>query len=33
MVADPDYLETSRIRTAALADSRLLPCNETLLGA
>jgi uncharacterized protein (DUF1330 family) len=33
MVADPDYLETSRIRTAALADSRLLPCGETVLGA
>ena len=33
MVGDPDYLETSRIRTAALADSRLLPCAETVLGA
>jgi uncharacterized protein (DUF1330 family) len=33
MVADPDYLETSRIRTAALADSRLLPCTEAVLGA
>lgn len=33
MVADPEYLETSRIRTAALADSRLLPCTETVLGA
>jgi uncharacterized protein (DUF1330 family) len=32
MVADPDYLETSRIRTAALADSRLLPCTEAALG-
>jgi uncharacterized protein (DUF1330 family) len=32
MVADPDYIETSRIRTAALADSRLLPCGEAVLG-
>src|SRR5690242_13399274 len=33
MVSDPDYLEISRIRTAALADSRLLPCTEAVLGA
>jgi hypothetical protein len=32
MVADPAYLETSRIPTAALADSRLPPCTETVLG-
>ncbi len=28
MVSDPEYLETSRHRTAALADSRLIPCND-----
>ena len=33
MVADPDYLEKSRIRTAALADSRLLPCTEAAIGS
>jgi uncharacterized protein (DUF1330 family) len=32
MVADPDYIETSQIRTAALADSRLLPCDDAVLG-
>jgi uncharacterized protein (DUF1330 family) len=32
MVADPDYIQTSQIRTAALADSRLLPCDEAVLG-
>ncbi|HJQ43410.1 MAG TPA: DUF1330 domain-containing protein [Jatrophihabitantaceae bacterium] len=26
MVGDADYLQTSRLRTAALADSRLIPC-------
>jgi uncharacterized protein (DUF1330 family) len=33
MVGDPDYLETSKLRTAALADSRLIPCDEATLGA
>lgn len=28
MIGDPDYRETSRIRTAALADSRLVPCTD-----
>jgi uncharacterized protein (DUF1330 family) len=32
MVADPDYQETTRIRTAALADARLIPCAATQLG-
>jgi hypothetical protein len=33
MVGDPDYLETSKLRTVALADSRLIPCDEATLGA
>jgi uncharacterized protein (DUF1330 family) len=32
MIGDPDYQETSRIRTAALADARLIPCAESQLG-
>ena len=26
MISDPEYLEISRIRSASLADSRLIPC-------
>ena len=29
MVTDADYLEISRIRSASLADSRLIPCAPT----
>lgn len=32
MVSDPRYLEIARDRTAGLADSRLIPCAEALLG-
>jgi hypothetical protein len=32
MIADPDYLEISRLRSAALADSRLVPCVSLPLG-
>ena len=28
MVSDPEYLETSKHRSAALADSRLIPCTD-----
>ena len=32
MVSDPDYLAGTRHRTAALADSRLIPCAAAPLG-
>jgi uncharacterized protein (DUF1330 family) len=32
MVGDPEYLETSKLRTAAIADSRLIPCGQGDLG-
>ena len=32
MVSDPEYLEVSRLRTAALAESRLIPCAELAFG-
>jgi hypothetical protein len=32
MVSNADYLQTSKLRTAALADSRLIPCAGLPLG-
>lgn len=31
MISDPDYLATARLRSAGLADSRLVPCGHQAL--
>lgn len=33
MVGNPEYLEIAEHRSAGLADSRLVPCDEAILGA
>ena len=30
MISEPSYLETAALRSAALSDSRLIPCGELL---
>ena len=32
MVSDAEYLEVSKIRSASLEDSRLIPCAQTSIG-